>query len=298
MRSGLIGLGSMGQKHYRAMVNSELVDLVAVVDCEQRDLKESNIEFYTDINHMLDREKLDFVVVATPTSTHSTIATKVLNRGINLFVEKPIAHSIDEARKMHLISEKNNCRAAVGHIERFNPAIQALLPELEGQNILHCATTRMSPYPSRIMDVGVKLDLGIHDMDLVRLLMQKSVSSCTQSSSNSVANNEDTAAFMIKFEDGTSANVLTSWMMPFRERKVKILTETCYYEVDLLNLSATKYENIDNSSYRAQPLYVKRGDALSDQLSSFINYVSTGDKGALCDLEDGALALSYLNQGG
>jgi UDP-N-acetylglucosamine 3-dehydrogenase len=298
MRSGLVGLGSMGQKHYRVMANSELVDLVAVVDCDQKSLEGSSVNFYTDVDQMLNKEKLDFVVVATPTSTHSAIATKVLSRGFNLFVEKPIAHNVDEAKRMHSLSEKNNCLAAVGHIERFNPAIQAILPELEGQNILHCATTRMSPYPGRIMDVGVKLDLGIHDMDLVRLLTQKQISSCTQASSNNVTDNEDTAAFMVKFEDGTCANMLTSWMLPFRERKIKILTETCYYEVDLLNLSAIKYESIDNSSYKTQPLYVKREDALDSQLSSFVNYIKTGHKGALCGLEDATLALSYLNQGG
>ena len=295
MRAAIIGMGAMGKKHYQTVMNSSRVELVGVVDTDPQNLHNLQAPTYTNIDDLLEHENLDLAIVATPTTSHFKIATKLINKNIHLFVEKPIAQNLADAKKMDFLARKKNCKAVVGHVERFNPAIQAVLPELLQQEVVYCSATRMSPYPQRITDVGVKLDLGIHDIDLLRLLTQKGIKRCLQCAHTTRGPHEDTATFMIEFEDGTMATAATSWLFPFRERQIKILTKTCYYELDLLNLSASKFMLLDNNTHLTRRLFVRRTDALSSQLEAFVGYIQTDDKGALCTFGDAALALKYIN---
>lgn len=298
MKAALIGMGSMGQKHYKALLDNEEVTLAAVVDSDPENLKNIKANAYTKLDEMLMNENIDFAIVATPTSTHTEISKELLENGINLLVEKPIATNSTEAKKLVSIAHRNNCKAVVGHIERFNPAVQTALAHLRKEKIIHCIATRMSAYPQRITDVGVKLDLGIHDIDLLRLINQNTnMKVCAHVENKSISKKEDTAAFMVQFFNGATATITISWMLPFRERKIKILAESCYYEIDLLNLQVNKYSHAENNSYIAEPLLVKREDALAKQLKSFINYIKTDKIDDLCSLEDGLLALSYVEEG-
>ena len=297
MKAALVGLGSMGKNHYNAVINSEHVELVACVDCESANFEALTCNTYTDIDGMLSKEELDFVIVATPTSTHSKIAKKVLSTGAHLFIEKPIAYSAREAKEIVHMATKNNCKGAVGHIERFNPAIQAVLSHLASENIVHCSASRVSSFPKRIIDVGVKMDLGIHDMDLLNLLMQNQATSIKNMQSCSRHEKEDTASYMIEYSGGQTASIFSSWLMPFQERMIKIITKSCYYEVDLLNLKVNRFKHLEDKSYVVEPIFVKRDDALKKQLSAFTNYVRTGKIGHLCSLQDGLLALNQITQG-
>lgn len=297
MKIALIGLGSMGRHHYNVISSIQSVELVAVVEQDEAKTTNITVPVYCDVEEMLDDTSPDIVVVATPTSTHLDISKKVLNKGVNLLVEKPIAKNAEEAKQMMILAERNGCKAVVGQIERYNPAIQTALPRLREEKIIHCMITRMSSYPKRITDVGVKLDLGIHDIDLIRLITQSNIETCKSLDSTNIGDKEDSAAFMLKMFDGTIATITTSWLTPFRERKFKIITEKSYYEIDLLDLSVNIYTITGDNGYMRESLEVKKSNALENQLLAFINYVKTGHPGTLCNLEDGLLALSYAEEG-
>lgn len=297
MKIALIGLGSMGRHHYNVISSIQSVELVAVVEQDEAKTTNITVPVYCDVEEMLDDTSPDIVVVATPTSTHLDISKKVLNKGVNLLVEKPIAKNAEEAKQMMILAERNGCKAVVGQIERYNPAIQTALPRLREEKIIHCMITRMSSYPKRITDVGVKLDLGIHDIDLIRLITQSNIETCKSLDSTNIGDKEDSAAFMLKMFDGTIATITTSWLTPFRERKFKIITEKSYYEIDLLDLSVNIYTITGDNGYMRESLEVKKSNALENQLLAFINYVKTGHPGTLCNLEAGLLALSYAEEG-
>jgi UDP-N-acetylglucosamine 3-dehydrogenase len=296
MKIALVGLGSMGRHHYNVINNIKSIELVAVVEQDESKAIDITVPVYCDIDDMLDDTLPDIVVVATPTSTHIDISKKVLTRGINLLVEKPIAKNAAEAKQMMILAERNDCKAVVGHVERYNPAIQTALPRLREEKVIHCTITRMSSYPKRITDVGVKLDLGIHDIDLIRLITQSNIQTCKNLDSTNIGDKEDSAAFMLKMFDGTIATITASWLTPFRERKFKIITEKSYYEIDLLDLSVNIYTITGDNGYMRESLKVKTGNALQNQLLAFVNYIKTGDYGTLCRLEDGLLALSYAEE--
>jgi UDP-N-acetylglucosamine 3-dehydrogenase len=297
MRIAIIGLGSMGRHHYNVIKCLESVELVAVVDQNEDNLVGITATTYSDVDEMLNNESPEIVVVATPTSTHLEISRKVLSRGINLLVEKPVSKNNAEAKEMMRLASKNDCKAVVGHIERYNPAIQAVLGRLRNEKIIHCTITRMSSYPRRITDVGVKLDLGIHDIDLLKLITQSNIETCISLSSSNKGPCEDTAIFAAKLFNGTIATVTTSWLSPFRERKIKIITEESYYEVDLLNLTVNIDTLTDVSGHIRESLQVPPGNALESQLRAFINYIETGTPGHLCELDDASIALSYVTKG-
>jgi len=295
MKAALIGRGAMGRKHHNTLVNLPEVEIAAIVEPLEENLNLHGINQYTNIEDMLNNEEIDFAIVATPTSTHFEVAEKLLKKGIHLLIEKPIAKNSEEAKKLGLLAHRNSCKLVVGHIERFNPAIQALLPFLENEKIIHLEASRFSGYPTRITDVGVKLDLSIHDIDLMNLLNKSNIKECYSLDSSNVNDNDDDAVFIIKFYDGTLATVRTSWLFPYRERKIKILTSKSYFVVDLLKKNVEIYTNNEyTDGYNIRSLNVDNTDALELQLKAFINYIETGQMGTLCSVEAATLALSYV----
>jgi len=294
MNCALIGMGSMGRNHYNTILKNESLNFVGVVEPNNDLSQDIKINHYRDVDSLLENEQIDFAIIATPTSTHLEIAKKLLCKGIDLLVEKPIAKNSKEAKEMVKIAHKNNCKLIVGHIERFNPAIQAVLPRLSGETIVHFEASRFSGYPNRITDVGVKLDLSIHDVDLMSLLSPSNIKECYCLDSVNIDKNDDDAVFIIKFYNGALATIRTSWLFPYRERKIKLLAKDKYYVVDLLNKQATVYTENEIGSFVVESIMIDKTDALSDQLSAFVKYLKTGNKGSLCDGETAGLALSYV----
>ena len=295
MRAALVGLGSMGRNHYKTIKNNQELDFVAVVEPNDELVTDIDVKRYRDVEQLLENEKVDLAVIATPTSTHLDISKKFLEKGIHLLVEKPIATKSKQSTQMDNLARKNNCKLVVGHVERFNPAIQAVFPYLKGHKIIHLEASRFSGYPSRITDVGVKLDLSIHDIDLMNLLTPSNIETCYSLNSSNIGDNDDDAVFIMKFYDGALATVRTSWLFPYRERKIKILTDKNYFLIDLLNKSVDVFtSDNDFDGYSIRNLDVKREDALKLQLESFLNYIKTGDIGTLCSAEAAGLALSYV----
>ena len=295
MNAVLVGLGSMGRNHYRTIKNNQDIEFVAVVEPNDELVTDIDVKRYRNIEQVLENEQIDLAIIATPTTTHLDVSKKFLERQIHVLVEKPIALNSKEAMRLENLAHKNNVKLAVGHVERFNPAIQAVLPYLKNQKIIHLEASRLSGYPTRITDVGVKVDLSIHDLDLMNLLTPSNIETCYSLDSSNIADKDDDAVFIIKFYDGVLATVRTSWLFPYRERKIKILTDKDYIVVDLLNKNVDIFTSCDDSdAYIMRTLTVRSEDALQLQLKSFLNYIKTGKIGALCSAEAAGIALSYV----
>jgi UDP-N-acetylglucosamine 3-dehydrogenase len=244
MRVGVIGVGSMGQNHAR--VYAEIADLVGVADV---DVKAGGLvsnrfstSYYTDPEHLL-KEDLDAVSVCVPTEHHAKVALTVLRAGVPVLVEKPLAPTLGEAREIVDAARRAGVTLAVGHIERHNPAISAVKRHLqEGQygELVTITARRVSSFPGRVRDVGVVMDLGVHEIDVLRYLVAAPVESVFALGGRKVhAAFEDHANVLLRFQNGVHGFVEVNWLTPM---KVRMLSLTClknFVEVDYMDQSVT-----------------------------------------------------------
>ena len=284
----VVGCGAMGKKHVSVLKQISDTKVFMV------DPASSDLEVFSSIDAVLSKNKIDFAVIATPTKTHYDIACQLLQSKISVLIEKPVFHDLVDKEQLLNLASKNNCKLAVGHIERFNPAVVALKNELANQKVLHAKFERLSPFPNRVMDVGVKLDLAIHDVDLINFILPSKIKSCASGKTRAFADNEDTAAFLFNLEDGSTASVLTSWLSPFRRRGIEVLTDKNFYEVDLINQTAIRRTAHTCNSHTSHNVFINKHNALKVQLESFMSYVKNNEIGNLATIEDGYEALGYV----
>jgi UDP-N-acetylglucosamine 3-dehydrogenase len=244
MRVGVIGVGSMGQNHAR--VYSEIADLVGVADPDVKAgglvSNRFNTSYYTDPLHLL-KEDLDAVSICVPTEHHAKVALAVIKAGVPVLVEKPIASTVVEAREVVDAAKRAGVTLAVGHIERHNPAIAAVKrPLQEGQygELVTITARRVSSFPGRVRDVGVVMDLGVHEIDVLRYLVASPVESVFALGGRKVHGAfEDHANVLLRFQSGVHGFVEVNWLTPM---KVRMLALTClknFVEVDYTDQSVT-----------------------------------------------------------
>lgn len=177
IKAAVIGVGNMGRNHVRVYAEMEDVELVAVADTDeiaaQRAVHSYRVEkVYADYRDMLDQEQPDIVSIAVPTQLHSEVACEAISRGIHVLIEKPIALTQTEGQQIIDMAATHGIKLMVGHIERFNPAIAEIKRRLDRQElgrVFQVHARRLSPFPGRIQDVGVVLDLATHDIDVLLL---------------------------------------------------------------------------------------------------------------------------------
>ena len=291
MKCALIGLGVMGLKHYKILKQMSEIDSVITVDIANDN---EILPEYNNVSSMLKKEQdIDFAVIATPTILHKDIAIELIKAGINVLIEKPITKTVKDAEEVLVQAKENNVKVAVGHIERFNPAIKILSEELEGQTIINCNITRIGPYPSRVADVGVKLDLSVHDIDLLRFITQQEIVSCDCLASNIKGKQDDTASFLCKMSGGSTGMIFNSWLSPSKKRNIEIFTTQGYYDIDLIKRSNSRY-TINGHISPISNILSAQGNALQMELQAFIKYTQTDNIGDLCTLEDAIITLTYL----
>jgi UDP-N-acetylglucosamine 3-dehydrogenase len=290
MKAIVVGMGAMGQRHYASLARNSQVHEIVTVD------PNPNIQAqYLSLGDALADHKIDLGIVASPTSYHTDTSCTLLALSIPVLIEKPIASSVEEAQTITTVANQTNTCVAVGHIERQNPAIQALMEDMKETP---CTVTlkRSSPYPARIKDVGVALDLSIHDVDLARYITGAEIVGTTSTLQRVRNSCEDIAMYLLELDNGGTALVHTSWLSPFRERRAEIVTPTAVYDIDMLRHQASKYTNTVDVSYGVTGLFVRRQDQLDSQLSRFIDYIQTGNATNLCLLEDGIKALTVVEE--
>jgi UDP-N-acetylglucosamine 3-dehydrogenase len=247
LRAGLIGLGAMGRNHARVLAGLDGVDLVGIVEpdpglvdvAQGRPLLRSVSE--------LMALGLDYAVVACPTWLHEEIGLQLAEAEIPALIEKPLAPSVEAARRLVDAFESRNLVAGVGHSERFNPALQNLQLRLElGElgDVFQVVTRRQGPFPHRIGDVGVVMDLATHDIDLTAWVTgQDYVSVAARTVSKSGSPHEDMVAVVGQLADGTIVNHLVNWLSPLKERYAAVTGERGCFVADTLSADLTFYAN-------------------------------------------------------
>ena len=248
---GVIGIGAMGRNHVRVYSEMENVCLVAAADTNPASCKKFTEQYnrraYTDYREMLAQEKPDAVSVVVPTSLHRQVAEEVLSQGIPVLLEKPIATTHADGRAIIEAAQKAGVLLAIGHIERFNPAIVALKKRLDTGDLgklFEIRTRRLGPIPGRIEDTGVVVDLATHDIDLIQSLINAPIKRLHSETQRHVhLSHEDSFFGMVQFENGVNGLLDVSWLVPTKVRQTFLVGERGMFLVDTLTQEFYYYEN-------------------------------------------------------
>lgn len=267
IKAAVIGVGSMGVNHAR--VNWELpdVDLVGVVDFDetraQSVAKKYSTKAYTDYQKMLDETKPDEVTLAVPTIYHHKIALDVIDRGIPLLIEKPIAFTLEEGQSIIKAAKDKNVKLMIGHIERFNPAIIALkemIAQEELGRIFQMDAHRQGPFPARIGDVGVVIDLAVHDLDIMRFVSQSEIIRVFAETEKHIHSKfEDLLTGLVRLADGSIGTLNINWLTPTKIREFIVTGERGLFRCDYLTQDLYFYENPISHGSEWENLRVLRG---------------------------------------
>jgi len=239
IRTAVVGAGKMGAIHakvYRELAES---DLAAVVDTDlekaQKLAKKHRCQAFDDYRQIAD--KVDAVTIATPTTLHKEVAKYFIENNISVLIEKPLASNVAEAKEIVALARKRGVIAAVGHSERCNPVVQAMKRlDIEPKFI---ESIRISPYPFRSTDVGVVLDVMIHDIDIILSLAGSEIERVDAVGVSVIDEQEDICNARIVFENGCIANVTASRLALKTERKVRVFSRQAYLSLDYLKKTGT-----------------------------------------------------------
>ena len=227
MRVGVIGAGVMGTNHARVLGGLPNTTLVGIVDPlpehRTRAIEHAGCRAFETLEQLL-AEGVDAVTIAAPTHLHHEIALACIARKIHIMVEKPVASTVDEGREIVAAAARAGVTLMVGHVERFNPAVAAIKQALTGQDILSIAITRVGPFPPRMSNVGVVIDLAVHDIDLIRWFTESDIVEVQPQLSSAVAEREDIALLQFRTASGVLAHINTNWLTPFKARNVTVAT--------------------------------------------------------------------------
>ena len=266
-RVAVVGVGSMGRNHVRVYNEIPDAELVAVVDSNPTTAeslgRQYRIPAYHDFHTMLEKEHPEAVSVVVPTSEHFTIAKQILEAGCHVLVEKPIAATLEDAEELICIADKLDRILMVGHIERFNPAIIELKRRLnagELGQIFQIYARRLGPFPTRISDVGVVMDLAPHDLDIMRYLTGSEVIQIYAQTKHQLRTSQDDLFVgMINFKDDTLGLLEINWLTPTKIRELYVTGERGMFRANYLTQDLFFYENAEANSGNWPALSLLRG---------------------------------------
>lgn len=248
LRAGLLGLGMMGRNHARVLASLDGVDLVGIADPAGGlpGAAPQGVRVVDDLQELLALG-IDYAMVATPTRYHLETALALVDAGVHALIEKPLTTDLASARQIAEAFAGANLIGAVGHIERYNPALQQARTRIANGDlgeIYQITTRRQGPFPGRIADVGVILDLATHDIDLTAWVAQQPfVSVAARTAHRSGRPHEDLVAITGQLADGTVTNHLVNWLSPMKERVTVITGEKGAFAADTLTADLTFFEN-------------------------------------------------------
>ena len=304
LRTGVVGVGHMGINHARLYSEISGSELAAVFDSNPESAAAAAKRFGCRAASSLDEfaSLVDAATICTPTVTHHPIGMELLEKGRHLLIEKPIATTPAEARELSELAASKGCVMQVGHIERFNPVLNALESQLNNPRFLE--VTRLSPFPNRSTDIGVVLDLMIHDIEIILHLVRSPLESLDAVGIPVLSRGEDIANVRFRFRNGCVANVTASRISQDRVRKIRVFQENAYLSLDYKNQSgyllrlakegekessglgkliglATDSKIVtDFSGHRIvrEPVEVEKGEPLRIELESFLQCAREGLK--------------------
>jgi len=281
IRAGVVGVGYLGKFHAEKFAAAEHAELVGVVDTdpEQADsiANKHGTRALTDYRELLGR--VDAVSIVVPTPQHYEIAKAFLENGVDVLVEKPMTTTIAEADELVELAEKKGIVLQVGHLERFNPAVKAVKDIVKDPIFIE--SNRLSLYQPRGTDVSVVLDLMIHDIDIILTFVRSKIAYSHAMGAPVVSDHLDIANAHLEFENGAVANVTASRISSKSERKIRVFQKDGYLSLDFANRSIMHIwpgedgESAPVPGMQIEELSFEQGDALRDEILSFLDAVST-----------------------
>jgi predicted dehydrogenase len=299
LRLAVVGIGHLGRHHARILAALDDVQLVAVVDTVAQRAAEaaatSGARALTDFKAIVGH--VDAAIVAVPTELHRDIATPLLEAGIAVLAEKPMARSLAEADEMIAVAEASRATLAVGHTERYNPAVTAVLPLVTSPKFIE--VHRLGVFPERSLDIDVVFDLMIHDLDIILSLVRSEVSSIEAVGVPVLTPKYDIANARLRFASGCIANVTASRISRDRVRKIRFFQPDAYLSIDYAAQEVEGWRLVRRDGARPAieggPLPVARDEPLKRELVDFISAVRDRRK-PLVDGEAGRRALALATE--
>jgi len=275
LRVGVVGVGHIGTNHARLYAEIPAADFTAVYDVDLARASTIVKKYRTAATRSLEEfaKLVDAASVSTPTNSHYEIALSLLQRGKHLLIEKPIAENPRHATELAELAARNRLILQVGHVERFNPVLSALEARLTHPRFIEAH--RLSSYPNRSTDIGVVLDLMIHDLEIILHLVRSPVQNIDAVGVPVLSRGEDIANARIRFENGCVANVTSSRISPERMRKIRVFQEDAYLSLDYEKQSGEIYRR-EGGKIKRDKVPIEREEPLKQQLVSFIECASTG----------------------
>lgn len=299
LRAAVIGVGHLGRHHARILGSTPGVTLVAVVDRDharaEEHAKASGAAALTDVAALASME-VDAVSVAVPTASHLEVALPLLARGIGVLVEKPMTRSLDEADRMIAAARGGGATLAVGHTERFNPAVEAALPHVTAPKFIE--VHRLSPFPERSLDIDVIFDLMIHDLDIVRAMVQSEVVDLEAVGVPVLSPRFDIANVRLRFESGCIANLTASRISKDRVRKLRVFQRDAYISVDYAEQQVEAYRldrTGDRPAIGGGTLPIEKEEPLRREIEDFLGAVRDRRAPRVTG-EDGRAALALADR--
>lgn len=279
-RAGVVGTGAMGRNHARIYSLLPNAELTAIYDADRGRAAAVADEFGgTPVDSLEEFFSLvDLASVAVPTVAHREIGCKLLEAGVHVLIEKPIAPDIADAQALVETARRCNKLLAVGHVERFNPVLRQLEERLSSPRFIEAH--RLSPFPNRSMDIGVILDLMIHDLEVILHLVKSPVVAIDAVGVSVLTSTEDIANARLRFENGCVANVTASRISPERMRKIRVFQGDCYLSLDYMQQEGSMYVKDQNGISKVE-VEIEKGEPLMMELQSFVEAVSRGETPAV-----------------
>ncbi len=280
LRVGVIGVGVMGSNHARVLAGLPGIRLVGVADPDRQQAsfvaEALGTTAIDDVDALLPLG-IDAATIAAPTHLHHGIALTCIKRGIHVLVEKPIASNPGEGRSIVAAARRAGVTLMVGHVERFNPAVETIKEAIRGQDILSISITRVGPFPPRMSNVGVVIDLAVHDIDLIRWFTDSEIAEVQPLTASAVAEREDIALLQFRTVSGVLAQINTNWLTPFKARTVHVATRDKYIVGDLLTRQVTECFGFQpDGSYSMRHLSVGYTEPLRTELVAFFTAIRQG----------------------
>ncbi len=267
LKAAVIGVGAMGHNHARVYSEMPDVELVGVADSDGQVARAVAKRYggcaYTDLNQLLDEKKPDLVTIAVPTGDHLDVASQVIQRKIHLLIEKPIAFDAEEGQQIIAAAEQAGVQLMIGHIERFNPAVIALKAHLaagELGRVFQIDAHRQGPFPVRINDVGVVIDLAVHDLDVMRYITGAEVERVYAETERRIdSTREDLLTGLVRLSDGAIGTLTINWLTPTKIRELFVTGERGMFRVDYLTQDLYFFENATANGGDWETMRILRG---------------------------------------
>ena len=293
---GGIGVGAMGENHVRVYHKIEEANLMAVSDVSEKALKKIEKKYgakgYTEYSALLENPEIEAVSVCVPTTFHHAVVMEAIKHGKHVLLEKPIAFTLQEAEEMIAAAKEAGVILATGHVERFNPAVQKAKELVEDGvigDLVSAFAKRGEPLPPRIKDVGVSIDLAIHDLDIMNYLFEEEVTQ-VYGTMNSILDDcdfEDHAEIMVSFDNESTGIIEVNWLTPYKRRELELTGTAGIISVDYMKQSIEVYGKF------AKDIQIKHEEPLKGELISFLNSVVNGTEPEITG-EDGLKALKMV----